>query len=156
MADLRKMLTSLGYSDVRTHLQSGNAIFSAGQRKAESLEKEISAHIKSDFRMDVVVVAFTAAELAAVVAGNPFAARGVKANELHVAFLSAPPVAAKIAAVDRDACAPDEFAVGKRVIYLRLANGVMGSRLPDWDKASGVRATTRNWNTTVRLREIAG
>ena len=76
--------------------------------------------------------------------------------ELHATFLSSSPPAAKIAAVDRDACAPDEFAVGTRVIYLRLRNGVMGSRLPDWDKVLGVRATTRNWNTTIRLLEMIG
>jgi uncharacterized protein (DUF1697 family) len=30
MADLRELLTSLGYRSVRTHLQSGNAIFTRG------------------------------------------------------------------------------------------------------------------------------
>ena len=29
----------------------------------------------------------------------------------------------------------------------------MGSRLPDWDKVLGMRTTTRNWNTTMRLRD---
>src|SRR5664280_648582 len=34
MADLRELLTGLGYSDVRTHLQSGNAVFSTGAKPA--------------------------------------------------------------------------------------------------------------------------
>ena len=38
MPDLRTMLTSLGCADVRTHGQSGNAIFTSGQRQAEVLE----------------------------------------------------------------------------------------------------------------------
>ena len=154
MADLRAMLESLGYDDVRTHLQSGNAIFEAGAGKDATLEIQISAGIKAAFGMEVAVMVRTAVEIAAVVDSNPFVARGVDTNELHATFVAAEPPAAKIDAVDRAACAPDEFAVGDRVIYLRLHNGVMGSRLPDWDKALGIRTTTRNWNTTTRLREL--
>jgi len=156
MSELRTMLLSLGYSDIRTHLQSGNAIFAAERRKPEALEQELSAGIKKAFGMDVAALVRTAAELASVVDANPFVARGVATSELHATFLSAAPPAAKVAAVDRDACAPDEFALGKRVIYLRLRNGVMGSRLPDWDRVLGLRTTTRNWNTTTRLRDLAG
>jgi uncharacterized protein (DUF1697 family) len=155
MADLRAMLESLGYDDVRTHLQSGNAFFAAGAGKDSKLEQEISAAIKATFGMQVAVLVRTATELASVVDSNPFVARGIDTSELHATFVAAAPAASKIAAVDRDACAPDEFAVGDRVIYLRLRNGVMGSRLPDWDKVLGIRTTTRNWNTTTRLREMA-
>jgi uncharacterized protein (DUF1697 family) len=156
MSELRTMLMSLGYAGIRTHLQSGNAIFSAQGRKPESLEHELSAGIRNTFGMDVGVMVRTAAELAAAVDANPFVARGVDTRELHATFLAAAPAAAKLAAVDRDACAPDEFVAGKRVIYVRLRNGVMGSRLPDWDKLLGMRTTTRNWNTTTRLRDLAG
>jgi uncharacterized protein (DUF1697 family) len=156
MSELRTMLESLGYADIRTHLQSGNAIFSAERRKPEALEQELSAGIKKSFGMDVAVLVRTAAELASVVDANPFVAQGVGAGELHATFLAAGPAAARIAAVHRDACAPDEFAVGERVIYLRLRNGITGSRLPDWDKTLGLRTTTRNWNTTTRLRGLAG
>jgi uncharacterized protein (DUF1697 family) len=155
MADLRSMLESLGYEAVRTNLQSGNALFVAGARNDSKLEQEISAAIKATFGMEVAVLVRTAAELASVVDSNPFVGRA-DASELHATFVAAAPPAAKIAAVDRDACAPDEFAVGDRVIYLRLRNGVMGSRLPDWDRVLGLRTTTRNWNTTTRLREMAG
>jgi uncharacterized protein (DUF1697 family) len=154
MADLRALLESLGYDEVRTHLQSGNAIFVAGAAKDATLEQQISAGIKATFGMEVAVMVRTAAEIASVVDSNPFVARGINASELHATFLAAAPPAATIAGVDRDACAPDEFAIGDRVIYLRLQNGVMGSRLPDWDRVLGIRTTTRNWNTTTRLREM--
>jgi uncharacterized protein (DUF1697 family) len=154
MADLRAMLESLGYKEIRTHLQSGNAIFVAGAGKDAVLEQQISAGIKKTFGMDVAVLVRTAAEIVSVVDANPFVARHVDTRELHATFLAAAAPAAKIAGVDRDACAPDEFAAGDRVIYARLRNGVMGSRLPDWDKVLGMRTTTRNWNTTTRLREL--
>jgi uncharacterized protein (DUF1697 family) len=155
MRDLRDVLQTLGYADVRTHLQSGNAIFSIPRRKPDAIEQEVSSRIKQAFGMEVAVMVRSAAELAGVVEANPFVARGANASELHATFLSAPPSPAKIATVDAAAGAPDEFAIGTRVIYVRLPNGVIGSRLPNWERVFGVRATTRNWNTTVRLRDLA-
>lgn len=154
MLDLRTMLESLGYKEVRTHGQSGNAIFSSGQRNAEALEQEISSRIRTHFRMDAAVLLRTATEFAGVVDANPFVTHGAPSSELHFAFLSAEPAAAKAAAVDREAFKPDEFAFGKRVVYVRLPNGIMASTLPDWERTLGVRATQRNWNTTTRLRDL--
>jgi uncharacterized protein (DUF1697 family) len=154
MADLRTMLETLGNGDVRTLGQSGNLIFSSAQRKADPLEQEVSKGIRATFGMDVAVLLRSADEFAAAVESNPFVARGVDASELHAAFLSAEPAAAKAKSIDPAAFLPDEFAFGKRVVYVRLPNGVMGSTLPDWDKVLGVRATQRNWNTTTKLRDL--
>jgi uncharacterized protein (DUF1697 family) len=154
MADLRAMLESLGNGDVRSLGQSGNLIFSSAQRMAEPLKQRVADGIRATFGLDVAVLLRTADELAAAVEANPFVARGVDAAELHAAFLSAEPAAAKKAGVDHAAFLPDEFAFGKRVVYLRLPNGVMGATLPDWDKVLGVRATQRNWNTTTKLRDL--
>jgi uncharacterized protein (DUF1697 family) len=154
MADLRTALEALGCVDVRTHGQSGNAIFASAKRKPETLEQEISRRILSDFGMEVSVLLRIAPEFASVVDANPFVARGVASTELHVAFLSAEPAKARLAGIDHDALLPDEFAFGTLVIYERLPNGVMGSSLPDWERALGVRATRRNWNTATRLRDL--
>jgi uncharacterized protein (DUF1697 family) len=156
MQDLRAMLESMGYADVRTLGQSGNAIFTTPHRKTEALERAISARIRSDFGMEVVVLLRTPAEIGKVVDANPFVARGAPSSELHAAFLSAAPPAAKAAAFDHDAFLPDEFAFGKRVVYVRLPNGITNSTLPNWDRALGVRATQRNWNTTTKLHDLAG
>jgi uncharacterized protein (DUF1697 family) len=154
MADLRTMLDSLGYTDVRTLGQSGNAIFVSAERRPESLEEAISTRIRGAVRMEVSVLVRAAPDFASAVDANPFVARGIPSSELHVAFLSAEPARARVAGIDREASLPDEFAFGKRVIYERLCNGVMGSTLPDWERALGVRATRRNWNTTTKLRDL--
>jgi hypothetical protein len=60
-----------------------------------------------------------------------------------------------VAALDPDAYAPDQFAVGDRVVYLYMPRGFMGSRLPDWEKVLGVRATMRTWKVVTRLRDLA-
>jgi uncharacterized protein (DUF1697 family) len=155
MADLRAMLESLGFDDVRTHLQSGNALFSSTRRSAPALEDLIASRIEADFGFDVAVMARTAAELAAVVDGNPFAAQGIDPKHLQSYFLSDPAPKAKVAALTPDAYAPDEFAIGDRVVYLHMPRGVMASKLLDFERALGLRATMRSWNVVTRLRDLA-
>ncbi len=159
MADLRDLLGGLGHGEVRTLLQSGNAAFTAedgtGRSRAGRLEAAISEAIASELALRVDVLVRTAAELAAVVEANPFVARGDAPRELHATFLASAPAAAAVAGLDPAAAAPDEFELGDRVVYERLANGVMGSRLPDWQRVLGITVTRRSWNTVERLHALA-
>jgi uncharacterized protein (DUF1697 family) len=119
------------------------------------LERKIAGRIKRDVGLEIKVMIRSAAELAKTVRDNPMSrAKGAK-KELQVAFLSAQPTAAKVRSLAPEAYAPDEFHVGKRVIYLRLPNGFQGSRLPNWEKVLGVDATVRTWKTVTRLLELA-
>ena len=61
MADLRVLLEGLGYDDVRTHLQSGNAVFRAPTRSAAAVERAVSAAIRAELGLEVAVVTRTAA-----------------------------------------------------------------------------------------------
>lgn len=162
MADLRALLGSLGYGEVRTHLQSGNALFTAtgarGRRDAAPLEDTISSTIARELGLDVDVAVYHATELAKLVGANPFLRRGADPKELFVTFFPArsePPSGVTMAGVDRAAAAPDEFELGDRAIYERLANGVTGSRLPNWQHLLGAPATNRNWKTVTRLHALA-
>lgn len=155
MADLRALLESLGYGDVRTLLQSGNAVFTSDRRDAAKLERQISERIEADLGVDVTTLVRSADDLAAVVDANPFPAQGVEPKELHVVFLSAAPPADAVAELDHDRFAPDQVEFGDRVIYVRLPDGVMGSRLPDWGPLFDLSVTMRNWNTVMRLRDLA-
>jgi uncharacterized protein (DUF1697 family) len=155
MADLRSLLESLGYQDVATVLQSGNALFTATD-PASVLETRIGARITADLGLDVKVLVRSAGDLAAVVAANPWPARGADLKELHFAFLSAAAPVKKIASIRADDFRPDQFEVGDRVLYLRLPDGVAKSRFPNWDRLLGLDVTARNWNTVNRLRTLAG
>ena len=157
MADFRALLEALGHEDVRTVLQSGNALFSASKAsKAATLERAIEKRLTADAGLDVKVLVRSAKEMAGVVDGNPFVGRrGVDVNELGVAFLSADPAAAKVEALSAAAYQPDEFEIGDRVVYTRQPSGVRASKLPSWEKALGVTVTARNWRTVTRLHELS-
>ena len=153
MADLRRILGSLGYDDVRTLLMSGNAVFSSDVRSAAKVESAIEAAITSELGMDVKVLVRSGADIDRVVRENPFAKEGIPGTQLHAIFLAANPT--KKITIDPTSVAPDRFALGERVVYIYVPNGLSGSTLPDFGKELGMTVTGRNWNTVLKLQAAA-
>ncbi|MDQ1396117.1 MAG: hypothetical protein QOG64_1376, partial [Acidimicrobiaceae bacterium] len=120
MADLRTLLGSMGYEDVKTHGQSGNALLATSSRSASAtIERDIGARIEQDLGLDVQVMVRTVDELEAVMAANPFPGQGVAAKELHVAFLARAlpgPKREEVEGLDRNEYRPDQYELGDGVI----------------------------------------
>ncbi|MEU7060628.1 DUF1697 domain-containing protein [Streptomyces sp. NPDC046197] len=158
MAELRALMTALGYDGVRTYLQSGQAAFTARHGDEESLAGELAQAIGKRFGFPVDVIVRDHAYLRAVAEACPFPAAELAAKQLHATYFSAPVDAARFAEVDQAAYLPEEFRLGDRVLYLYAPDGLGRSKLaehlsrPRLDK--GVIATSRNWNTVVKLVEM--
>ncbi|WP_340375092.1 DUF1697 domain-containing protein [Streptomyces sp. SS7] len=158
MADLRTLLQGLGYGDVRTYLQSGQAVFSSAHGDEEVLAAELVAAIAQEFGFDVDVLVRDHAYLKTVAEACPFPAADLQPKQLHVTYFSAPVDAERFAEIDRTAHLPEEFRLGDRALYLYAPDGLGRSKLaellsrPRFTK--GLVATTRNWNTVVRLVEM--
>jgi uncharacterized protein (DUF1697 family) len=157
MADLRELLEGLGHGDVRTHILSGNAIFTSTRRSPARIATDIERAIEERFGFDIAVLVRTREELAAVVDANPFPLAKRDPSRCFALFLSENPDRERIDRIDPVACAPDEFRLGDRVIYTWLPNRLQGSKVFALlsDKRLGVTATNRSWNTTTKLLEIA-
>ncbi|GGS44604.1 DUF1697 domain-containing protein [Streptomyces griseoviridis] len=158
MAGLRALLEESGFGAVRTHLQSGQAVFACGHGDEESLAAELSAAIEGRFGFAVDVLVRDHAYLRAVVDACPFPAADLAPRQLHVTYFSAPVDAARFAEIDQEACRPEEFRLGDRALYLYAPDGLGRSRLADLLSrprvTKGLVATTRNWNTAVKLAEL--
>ncbi|MBZ6086429.1 DUF1697 domain-containing protein [Streptomyces olivaceus] len=160
MADLRALLEELGHGGVRTHLQSGQAVFTSGHGDEESLAAELARAIEKRFGFPVDVLVRDHAYLRAVAEACPFPAADLEPKQLHVTYFSAPVDEERFAPVDRSAFRPEEFRLGDRALYLYAPDGLGRSRLaealarPRVNK--GLTATTRNWNTVTRLVELTG
>ncbi|MGW6568098.1 DUF1697 domain-containing protein [Streptomyces sp. NPDC054975] len=160
MAELRSVLEELGHRDVRTYLQSGNAVFTTdadGPNDAElttALQDAIEKHF--GFRVDCLVR--DAAYLAAVADACPFPAAELQGKQLHATFFSEPVGPERLASVDQDAFLPEEFRLGDRVLYLYapwgLGRSKLGEALARPALFKGVVATSRNWNTVLKLVEM--
>ncbi|MET7939516.1 DUF1697 domain-containing protein [Streptomyces sp. NPDC005302] len=160
MAELRTLLEGLGHGDVRTYLQSGNAAFSSAHGDEESLAAELSTAIEERFGFGVGVLVRDHRYLKAVREACPFPAAELEAKQVHVTYFSDPVDAECFASVEPAAFLPEEFRLGDRALYLYAPDGLGRSRLADAlarpRLLKGVLATTRNWNTVVKLEELTG
>jgi len=157
MADLRVLLADLGHENVVTYLQSGNAVFEAGQNDADAIGRDIEAGITERLGLDVRVMIRTGEEMAAISAANPFAVEAARnPKTVHVSFLAAHPDSERLATIDPQQFAPDEFRLGDRAVYLHLAGGYHVSKITNdfWERRLGLPATTRNWNTVSKLADL--
>jgi uncharacterized protein (DUF1697 family) len=158
MRDLVELFVEAGCRDVRTHIQSGNVLFTADPHAVEPLPGLITARIAERFGYRVPVVLRTADELAEVVRGNPFLEEGAAEAALHVLFLADRPEARRVAALDPDRSPPDAFVVRGREVYLRLPNGAARTKLTAdyFDAALATTGTQRNWRTVTTLLALTG
>jgi uncharacterized protein (DUF1697 family) len=152
MAELRALMETLGHEDVVTYIQSGNVVFRSAAKEAK-VASDIAAGIKKEFGYQLPVIVRTRAQLAKVVAGNPYLKSGAEPSKLHVTFLAAKPTATAIAKLDPDRCPPDEFIVSGREIFMLLPNGMGRTKLTIdyFEKRLATQGTARNWNTVNKL-----
>ena len=160
MADLRRWLEQIGLQQVRTYVQSGNAVFEsrqAGKAPAAAIAKEIEKKIEKQAGFAVRVIVRSAEELKKVLSRNTFLRRaGIDAARLHVTFLAGKSTVETRATLAAIAGGGDEMEAGESEIFLHCPNGYGSSKLTNnrLEKAAGVAATTRNWRTVNALCEL--
>ena len=159
MAQLRELMSGLGFTDVRTYLNSGNAVFTAPEADASELAARLEKALADHFGFDVDCFVIDGPYLRRVVDACPFPAEELEGKQLHVSFLSAEPSAEKFGEVDTGAFLPEEFRLGERAYYLYAPSGLGVSKLAvELGRAKyvkGLTVTSRNWNTVKALLELA-
>ena len=148
MAELKAVCEKLGFSNVKTYIQSGNVLFRADEAEAD-VEQKLDDALGKLLGKKPGVMLRSRKELEAIAANSPFP--NAKPNYLLVSFL---PEAAPDDALDR-MVAPDgeEAVLAGREIYVHFPIGSGKSKL----KLPALKpGTTRNLNTVRKLAEMAG
>lgn len=157
MADLRALCAKLGYEDVRTYVNSGNVVLTAAG-SAEDVARELEQAIAAELGVEAEVVVRTRDELADAIERNPLIREAAEdPKRLQVSFLSGGPDAVFVRELEQQDFGAERFAVSGREIYAWHPDGMQKSKLARalGDKRLGVVATARNWNTVVKLPEMA-
>src|SRR5262245_60393351 len=130
MADLRKLLTELGFADVQSLLQSGNLVFATEGRTGAQLEELLEAEAKKRLGLDTDFMVRTTGEWRAVIAGNPFPDEAERdPGHLVVLFLKEEVKAKDVAAL-QEAIKDREVVRAKgRQAYIVYPDGIGRSRL---------------------------
>ncbi len=147
MSDLKAMCETAGFEQVQTYIASGNVVFTS-KETTKKVQARLEAALAAYAGKPVGVLVRTAAEMAAVLAANPFAGRDP--SRTVAIFLDAPvPTSALKAATG---LAEEEMQIGKREIYIHYPSGQGQSRLKIPAANAG---TARNMNTVAKLAEMA-
>ena len=156
MAELRALLSGLGYASVATLLNSGNAVFQAAGGASARHAADIAAAISRRLGIEVPVIVKSARELAAIVSENPIRAGAPEHSRFLVVFVQDAKALAGLAALESLVVPPERFAMGRNAAYLLCARGILESKAGAalLGKA-GKSATTRNWATVLKLRALA-
>lgn len=156
MAELRQLMTDLGFDQVKTYIQSGNIIFNADTEDTVQLAEKIQKAILKHFGFEVPVICLTAATLQHAVKGNPFAIESTPIENLHLTFLSKTPEESRATALKAMNYAPDQFRYQNAWIYLNIPGKYHKTKLSNalFEKKLKVTATTRNWKTVLKLSEL--
>jgi uncharacterized protein (DUF1697 family) len=152
MAEFRALLESLGYREVQTLLNSGNAVFSAGTGSAQQHAERIRVGLVERLGVDVPVIVKSAREFASIVDGNVLAELAKDASRLLVAFTQVAKSLQGLAALAPLVRAPERLHVGEHAAYLWCPDGILASKAAEALLGKlGSAATTRNWATVQRL-----
>ena len=143
MADLRTICESLGFTDVRTYIQSGNVVFGCAATEAH-VKTVLQARLSTHMHKPVDVLLRSASEMTAVLRRNPFPL--APGNKVYVLFFDQAPEKARFAGIKIPG--REEMRPAGRELYVHYPDGMGRSKL----NLSGLGvATARNINTVTKL-----
>ena len=155
MADLRALVEELGYTDVRTLLNSGNVVFGVPRGAKGDPAARLQAALAE--RLDLVsrVTVLSRSELLRVIADNPLLDVADDPSRLLVAILADPADRERVEPLAQQDWAPEALALGHRAAYLWMPAGVLDSRVAKaLDRTLRDAQTSRNWSTVLKLEAL--
>ena len=158
MSDLREMIAGLGFSDVKTLLQSGNVVFRGAAKAPAKVESQLETALEKRLGRKIDFHVRTAAEWLAIVEANPFRAEAkTDPGHLLVSCYKAPLDAANVKALEAAIVGRERLRADGRHLYMVFPDGIGNSKAATLvDKKLQARGTARNWNTALKLAALAG
>jgi uncharacterized protein (DUF1697 family) len=155
MKELKALLEDIGAADVRTYIQSGNAVFRSAVNDAARLGRKIGAAVKERRGFEPFVLLLEARDLEKAIAGNPFPEAIPAPNTLHLIFLTGAPKKDSLQSLENLRSKSERFKLKGRVFYLHAPEGIGRSKLvAGLERAFGVLTTARNWRTVTAVRDM--
>ena len=156
MKDYVALLEELGLGNVKTYIQSGNAVFHTRETDASALPERIKAGIERRHGYAPDVILLGVEELRHAIASNPYPEANSDPKSLHLTFLARAPAAANLTALDDLRKDSERFTLQGKVFYFHAPEGVARSKaFSRIEKSLGVVGTARNWRTACRILEMA-
>ena len=158
METLKQCFIDMGFSDVKTYIQSGNVIFRTQEIEKMKLIEIIESQLLKTFSAEIKTAIFTIKELMETVQNAPenFGSSPEKFR-YDVWFMLPSITANEIISNVRLREGVDSLYAGKNAMYSARLTGELGkSHLSKINQTPFYKSITiRNWNTTTKLLELA-
>jgi uncharacterized protein (DUF1697 family) len=155
MADLRQLIGKLGYTDVRTLLNSGNVVFNGTVESPELTARSMEEAIVLKLGVAATVIVLAAEELDAIIDANPLVPIAADPARLLTFIPSAALALDGLAPLCSQAWEPEAMALGPRAAYVWCPNGVLESQAAAAiGRLLGDGVTARNFKTLLRLQKL--
>lgn len=159
MADLKALFEGLGFTDVVTYIQSGNVIFNSEVADEPELIKIIEQAITNQYGFDVPVLIRTHENISQIITACPFGEvdLAVAGTKVLLTMLAEIPNEENIQKLMTYVKSPEELVVKNKNVYVHCPNGYGRSKLSNVfiENKLKVQATTRNWKTIHKLKELS-
>jgi uncharacterized protein (DUF1697 family) len=155
MAELRALLEELGCREVRTLLNSGNAVVSSPARSSTSLAATVRDAIAERFGFQIPVIVKSSRELREIVDQAPMRPPEGDQSRFLVAF--GPDEAALRALEPLTALSGtgERIIITSQAAYLHCPGGLLTSRIGEAMLGKAGRGvTSRNWATVLKLHAL--
>lgn len=157
MADLKEMFSKMGCENVKTLLNSGNAIFETRKTEPKNLIGKIDKHFRETFGFESKIMLRTMEEIKTLVDLKPFENVQIeKETRLYVSFL---PQETK-SNMELPYISPNgDFKIIQKTekevfSYLNVKTARSVDAMAFLEKEYGKDITTRNWNTVMKIANL--
>jgi uncharacterized protein (DUF1697 family) len=152
MAELKALVESLGYTHVKTLLNSGNIVFRGPKGQAAAAAQRIEAAIPGAFGFESKLTVLDATQWAELVADNALLAQMTDPSRLLVAIWRNARAREGVEKLAGQDWLPDQLATGRHGGYLWCGDGILASKaVVALDKAVRDEVTSRNWATVLKI-----
>src|SRR5579859_6299248 len=129
MADLRQLIEGLRFTEVRTLLNSGNAVFRSKRPNVAKIALSIQDAITKKCGFTASVMVMTAEELDLIVDENPLSRVAKDHARYLVAFVADSKHLDPLRPLLKETWTPDALAMTQRAAYLWCSSGILESKM---------------------------
>lgn len=152
---LKETLLKYDFTNVQTYIQSGNVFIQDSTLSKNALKLQIEDILEKDFNIQTTVLIQTVEEVKILLTQIPFSTENTK--QLYFTFIDSIPNNETVLQLKGNDYKGDQFTISKNCIYIQCINGFGKTKLNNnfFEKKLSVKATTRNYNTLVKMTTFA-
>lgn len=158
MTELKALHELLGLRNVVTYIQSGNVLFTSDTTDTLQLERDIEKAFSDKFGFHSHTVVRSLSDIQSIIANTPFQhSHDKESKRIAVLFLVTSAAVNALEEIRKVYNGPEEIVILGKEAYIYYPEGMGRSKLTPalLEKKLGTSSTARNWNTVLKLQELA-